>query len=431
MVCAVRADLCIGCGLCVTLGNPTAPQQREFGCPADYDAINMHAVRRSREGCRGRSDRAGSCLRVTRRQRVIEPRRDERRRVTQRVERHARFDSRVRSTYTRDRRSPGFRRRPARTGIRPGRPPTRRRCAMPNGSAASDVGERRAARVVEVQRDASDRHAAQHGVEHARHLAGMRDADRVADRDFERRRGRSAARAMSATRRAGTSPSYGHPNAVEKYPRTRMPAASARSHTCCVSRERLVDDLVDVLAAERLGRRREHRDLADAGCERALEACDVRHQRRVARSGRARDAGEHLPGVGHLRHPFRADERRHFDDGSPAALELVDKRDLVGRRDRDPLVLQTVSRPDFDDRDGARDVAQSAPRARVRLHQFAFATVDGLDDSVRGRADRQLHLHRFEHDERLALFHRLTRATRILTTVAGIGAVSRNVQRPD
>jgi ferredoxin len=41
MVCAVRADLCIGCGLCVTLGNPTAPQQREFGCPADYDAINM------------------------------------------------------------------------------------------------------------------------------------------------------------------------------------------------------------------------------------------------------------------------------------------------------------------------------------------------------------------------------------------------------
>src|ERR1700694_6026699 len=41
MVCAVRADLCIGCGLCVALGNPTAPQLREFGCPTDYDAINM------------------------------------------------------------------------------------------------------------------------------------------------------------------------------------------------------------------------------------------------------------------------------------------------------------------------------------------------------------------------------------------------------
>ena len=41
MVCAVRADLCIGCGLCVALGNPSAPQKREFGCPVDYDAINM------------------------------------------------------------------------------------------------------------------------------------------------------------------------------------------------------------------------------------------------------------------------------------------------------------------------------------------------------------------------------------------------------
>ena len=41
-VCAVVVDKCIGCGLCVTLGNPTAPQPRDFGCPADYDAINMY-----------------------------------------------------------------------------------------------------------------------------------------------------------------------------------------------------------------------------------------------------------------------------------------------------------------------------------------------------------------------------------------------------
>ena len=40
-VCAVRVDKCIGCGLCVTLENPTAPQPRDFGCPPDYDAINM------------------------------------------------------------------------------------------------------------------------------------------------------------------------------------------------------------------------------------------------------------------------------------------------------------------------------------------------------------------------------------------------------
>jgi NAD-dependent dihydropyrimidine dehydrogenase PreA subunit len=41
-VCAVVIDKCIGCGLCVTLGNATAPQPREFGCPPDYDAIDMH-----------------------------------------------------------------------------------------------------------------------------------------------------------------------------------------------------------------------------------------------------------------------------------------------------------------------------------------------------------------------------------------------------
>ncbi len=40
-VCAVLIDKCIGCGLCVTIGNPTAPGKRDFGCPADYDAIDM------------------------------------------------------------------------------------------------------------------------------------------------------------------------------------------------------------------------------------------------------------------------------------------------------------------------------------------------------------------------------------------------------
>jgi NAD-dependent dihydropyrimidine dehydrogenase PreA subunit len=67
MVCAVRADLCIGCGLCVTLGNPTAPQQREFGCPPDYDAINMvgyedvvKAIQELESGVESREPRVGS-----------------------------------------------------------------------------------------------------------------------------------------------------------------------------------------------------------------------------------------------------------------------------------------------------------------------------------------------------------------------------------
>jgi ferredoxin len=40
------ADLCIGCGLCVTLGNPTAPQQRESAA-RPIDAINMMPWKRS------------------------------------------------------------------------------------------------------------------------------------------------------------------------------------------------------------------------------------------------------------------------------------------------------------------------------------------------------------------------------------------------
>ena len=43
MGCAVRIDKCIGCGLCVTVGNETAPGKRDFGCPPDYDAIDMSA----------------------------------------------------------------------------------------------------------------------------------------------------------------------------------------------------------------------------------------------------------------------------------------------------------------------------------------------------------------------------------------------------
>lgn len=42
-VCAVLINKCIGCGLCVTVGNPTAPGKRDFGCPGDYDAIDMEA----------------------------------------------------------------------------------------------------------------------------------------------------------------------------------------------------------------------------------------------------------------------------------------------------------------------------------------------------------------------------------------------------
>src|SRR5439155_19236336 len=41
MVCAGRVDLCIGCGLCVTLCNSTALQQRVFCVGPHYCSINL------------------------------------------------------------------------------------------------------------------------------------------------------------------------------------------------------------------------------------------------------------------------------------------------------------------------------------------------------------------------------------------------------
>src|SRR3989442_4192280 len=41
LVCAVRADLCIGCGLSGTPGKPTPPQVPQVCWPPDYHTINM------------------------------------------------------------------------------------------------------------------------------------------------------------------------------------------------------------------------------------------------------------------------------------------------------------------------------------------------------------------------------------------------------
>ena len=56
MVCAVRADLCIGCGLCVTLGNP--PPLRFASSAAARLRRHQHdAVRDGGEGARGVRER--------------------------------------------------------------------------------------------------------------------------------------------------------------------------------------------------------------------------------------------------------------------------------------------------------------------------------------------------------------------------------------
>ena len=92
--------------------------------------------------------------------------------------------------------------------------------------------------------------------------------------------------------------------------------------------------------------------------------------------------------------------------GRCAALSRLTNSILSAVETERVLVLQAVARPDFDDGDAARrSSASTPPSVGVGLHELAFAAADRRDDAVAERADRQLHLHRFEHDERVAFLH--------------------------
>ena len=94
---------------------------------------------------------------------------------------------------------------------------------------------------------------------------------------------------------------------------------------------------------------------------------EIRHQRRVAYARAPVDAANDLGRVGHLRHPARADERRHLDRREAGGGQPVDERDLVGGGDRRVLVLQAVARPDLDDPDvGSRRGSAGAAHAISR-----------------------------------------------------------------
>ena len=65
--------------------------------------------------------------------------------------------------------------------------------------------------------------------------------------------------------------------------------------------------------------------------------------------GRPRDDGL---GVGHLRDPVRADERRHLDRGQARGREPIDELDPVLDCHHRALVLEAVARSDLDDAHG-------------------------------------------------------------------------------
>ena len=94
--------------------------------------------------------------------------------------------------------------------------------------------------------------------------------------------------------------------------------------------------------------RAEDGDLAGAGLQRGIEALQIGRKNRVDRSRVLADALHPRRVVGHLRHPFRRDERSRLDDALPRIGQALDQLDLGRSRDDLLLVLQPVTRAGFD-----------------------------------------------------------------------------------
>ena len=64
-----------------------------------------------------------------------------------------------------------------------------------------------------------------------------------------------------------------------------------------------------------------------------------------------RERGQHLFGIGHLRHALGIHEARHLDARQPGRRQATDEFDLRGGGQHLRFALQAVTRPDFDDLD--------------------------------------------------------------------------------
>jgi len=214
-----------------------------------------------------------------------------------------------------------------------------------------------AARVVEVEREAIERDARGDGVDDEGNLARVGDADGVAHRDLvcahvEQRGGYVGHRGGGDGSFERAAECGGDVGAHRQ-----LRLGRPRTHGA-IRLERLGDRLVDVAPAERVGRGREDRHFVGTRLDGAREPGQVGHERGVARPGTADNPGEHLAGVGHLRHPLRAHECRDLDDGVTRVAQRVDEGDLVGGADRRRLVLEAVAGADFDDRDARGTLTQ-------------------------------------------------------------------------
>ena len=256
-----------------------------------------------------------------------------------------------------------------------------------------------------------------------RHLPGMRDADRVADRHLEHTRAPAARRdrATTARRRHGAfERAAERRREVAAHARCRRPARVRRPSAYVAS-----DSSMDWLMFARLNVSEAAAKTAISStpaAERAVEPGQVRHERGVAHARPARDAREDLGRVGHLRHPLRADERRDFDHGSARGAQRGRRTRILSAVAMGAASFCSPSRgptSTIGDASAGKVVTRSSSTStHVRLHQLALAQRSAAHDAVARRAQRQLHLHRFEHEHRSP--RRCTRrpaATSTFTTV--------------
>ena len=116
-------------------------------------------------------------------------------------------------------------------------------------------------------------------------------------------------------------------------------------------RDRLVDGAIRVSPVEGLRRRECEVELVEAGLGEALGSFLVEDEPGVGHAVAAFDAGRHLLGSRHLRHPLGTDEADRFDLGKPARGKAVDQLRAHLRLEGRTLVLEAVARPDVADGD--------------------------------------------------------------------------------
>ena len=118
--------------------------------------------------------------------------------------------------------------------------------------------------------------------------------------------------------------------------------------------KRLFTSAIDVGAIMRFRRRHHHVDFVDPALrlmanDRAFHTLQVGHQYAVSDALYTADIGQHVDGIGHVRHHFRMHERGHFNFGDAGVRQGIDQRDLGFGRNEISLYLESIANRDIID----------------------------------------------------------------------------------